>query len=227
MKILLIQLFRQHKLAECMYISFFLIPLMFLIFANALAGENNSSQSSLRGLEIAQKHCSRCHVVSDNDRFSSIETTPSFFGLRAMKDWRERFNEFFVRPPHPALVNILDVTERSEKLTAFVSEIDLTLDQIEDLTSFEDIDVAFIGPNDLAMSLGHTGEVKHPEVREAIKKVVDVCRDRKIVTGAHYRDIEELLYWKKQGMTVLTYSTDIGLMSEASKTAIKTIKEKI
>ena len=101
------------------------------------------------------------------------------------------------------------------------------IDQIEDLTSFEDIDVAFIGPNDLAMSLGHIGEVKHPEVREAIKKVVDVCRDRKIVTGAHYRDIEELLYWKKQGMTVLTYSTDIGLMSEASKTAIKTIKEKI
>jgi len=109
---------------------------MFLIFANVLASENISSQSALRGLEIAQKHCSRCHVVSENNKFSSIETTPSFFGLRAMKDWRERFNEFFVRPPHPALVNVLDVTERSKKLPAFVSEIDLTLDQIEDLISY-------------------------------------------------------------------------------------------
>ena len=53
-----------------------------------------------------------------------------------MKDWRVRFNEFFVRPPHPALVNVLDVTERSKKLPAFVSEIDLTLDQIEDLISY-------------------------------------------------------------------------------------------
>jgi len=135
-KILLTQLFSQYKLAECIYISLFLIPLIFLILANALASENISSQSALRGLEIASKHCSRCHVVSNNNRFSSIETTPSFFGLRAMKDWRERFNEFFVRPPHPALVNVLDVTERSKKLPAFVSEIDLTLDQIEDLISY-------------------------------------------------------------------------------------------
>ncbi len=109
---------------------------MSLMITNVLASETISSQSALRGLEIAQKHCSRCHVVSENNRFNSIETTPSFFGLRAMKDWRERFNEFFVRPPHPALVNVLDVTERSKKLPAFVSEIDLTLDQIEDLISY-------------------------------------------------------------------------------------------
>jgi len=38
------------------------------------------SQSVLRGMEIAQQHCSRCHVVSDNNRFSDIETTPSFLG---------------------------------------------------------------------------------------------------------------------------------------------------
>ena len=46
---------------------------------------------------------------------------------------------FCVRPPHPALANILDVTERSEKLPAFVNEIDLTLDQIEDLISYVEI----------------------------------------------------------------------------------------
>ena len=93
-------------------------------------------EAALRGLEIAQEHCSRCHVVGNENRYSSIETTPSFFGLRAMKDWRIRFTEFYIRPPHPALVNIVDVTERSKKLPAFVSEINLKLDQIDDLISY-------------------------------------------------------------------------------------------
>ncbi len=104
--------------------------------SQSFANESNLTESALRGLEISQQHCSRCHIVSDKNRYSSIETTPSFFGLRAMKDWKLRFSEFFVRPPHPALVNIADVTERSKKLPAFVTEIDLTLEQIDDLVAY-------------------------------------------------------------------------------------------
>ena len=109
-----------------------------LIFLSIVSKADTTpmSEAALRGLEIAQEHCSRCHVVGNENRYSSIETTPSFFGLRAMKDWRIRFTEFYIRPPHPALVNIIDVTERSKKLPAFVSEINLKLDQIDDLISY-------------------------------------------------------------------------------------------
>ena len=109
-----------------------------LIFLSIVSKADTApmSEAALRGLEIAQEHCSRCHVGGNENRYSSIETTPSFFGLRAMKDWRIRFTEFYIRPPHPALVNIVDVTERSKKLPAFVSEINLKLDQIDDLISY-------------------------------------------------------------------------------------------
>ena len=119
-------------------IKYILLVITFILHFNiqGFANESNFTESALRGLEISQKHCSRCHIVSDKNRYSSIETTPSFFGLRAMKDWKLRFSEFFVRPPHPALVNIADVTERSKKLPAFVTEIDLTLEQIDDLVAY-------------------------------------------------------------------------------------------
>ena len=119
-------------------IKYILLFITFILNFNiqGFANESNLTESALRGLEISQQHCSRCHIVSDKNRYSSIETTPSFFGLRAMKDWKLRFSEFFVRPPHPALVNIADVTERSKKLPAFVTEIDLTLDQIDDLVAY-------------------------------------------------------------------------------------------
>ena len=119
-------------------IKYILLVITFILNFNiqGFANESNLTESALSGLEISQQHCSRCHIVSDKNRYSSIETTPSFFGLRAMKDWKLRFSEFFLRPPHPALVNIADVTERSEKLPAFVTEIDLTLDQIDDLVAY-------------------------------------------------------------------------------------------
>ena len=113
------------------------ISIVYSKFCYVYSSEIILSENAQKGLEIAQEHCSRCHIVSEKNRYSSIETTPSFFGLRKMKDWHERFNEFFVRPPHPALVNIIDVTEeRSKMLPAFVQEIDLTLEQIDYLISY-------------------------------------------------------------------------------------------
>ena len=117
-------------------LKFILIKTLNLLSTVSKADTAPMSEAALTALEIAQEHCSRCHFVGNNNRYSSIETTPSFFGLRAMKDWRIRFTEFYIRPPHPALVNILDVTERSKKLPAFVSEINLKLDQIGDLVSY-------------------------------------------------------------------------------------------
>ena len=114
----------------------FLITFIILLPIRAFAENNQLPLKILKGLEIVQEHCSRCHLVSTKNKYSSIETTPSFFSLREMKDWKVRFNEFFVRPPHPAFTNIKDVTERSKKLPAFVAEIDLDLEQIENLISY-------------------------------------------------------------------------------------------
>ena len=125
--------------------KFFKLFLIFLfgyilIFGQAYSSDFNPSEEQLRGLEIAQKHCSRCHVVSKNNRYGGIESTPSFFGLRNMKDWEERFQEFFVRPPHPSFVNIKEVTEeRSDKLPAFITEINLTLEQVDEILSYVSI----------------------------------------------------------------------------------------
>ena len=113
------------------------ISIVYSKFCYVYSSEIILSENAQKGLEIAQEHCSRCHIVSEKNRYSSIETTPSFFGLRKMSDWQERFSKFFVGPPHPALVNIIDVTEeRSKMLPAFVQEIDLTLEQIDYLISY-------------------------------------------------------------------------------------------
>lgn len=59
-----------------------------------------------KGRAIAIEHCARCHVVGDHNPMGGIGSTPSFQVLRTMKDWRDRFESFYARRPHPVHVRI-------------------------------------------------------------------------------------------------------------------------
>ncbi len=65
------------------------------------------------GRRIAEAHCQRCHVVSPENRFAGINSTPSFMILVSLNDWEERFLSFFERPPHPVMVRVPGVPPRS------------------------------------------------------------------------------------------------------------------
>ena len=53
-----------------------------------------------------------------------------------------------------------------------------SVDQLEAIAAVEGVDGVFIGPSDLAGSLGHIGNNAHPEVREMIE---DACRRARAV----------------------------------------------
>ncbi len=91
------------------------------------------------GKQIAREHCTRCHVVGEMNKYGGIGSTPSFGAIKTMADWSQRFEIFFTLPPHPAVVAIQGVTEqRPESLPAFVTQITLSVDQLEDLLAFID-----------------------------------------------------------------------------------------
>jgi len=90
-----------------------------------------------RGRDIAATHCTRCHVVGDINPYGGIESTPSFIGMKYLADWERRFEEFYILPPHPALVRISEVSAaRSDERPVFVHEIVLTLDDVDDILDF-------------------------------------------------------------------------------------------
>ena len=99
--------------------------------APALAGDVQ------RGRELAATHCTRCHVVGDINPYGGIESTPSFIGMKRLADWQRRYAEFYILPPHPALVRIEEVSAaRDEARPAFVQEIILTLEDVESILAF-------------------------------------------------------------------------------------------
>ncbi len=132
----------QIQLYEIIFAMKYIFKLFLILFAAfhlnlGLGNSQEISKSVLKGKQIAESHCSRCHIITNKNSFGGIGSTPSFIGLKNLSDWKIRFSDFFVRPPHPALVNILEVTpERPDNLPAFVEEINLTLDDIDHLVNY-------------------------------------------------------------------------------------------
>ena len=58
------------------------------------------------------------------------------------------------------------------------AETQTALDNLDAITAVEGVDGVFIGPSDLSASLGHVGNMAHPEVQAAIEDAI-----RRIVAG--------------------------------------------
>ena len=57
------------------------------------------------------------------------------------------------------------------------------IDRAEEIASVPGVDILFVGPGDLSLSMGIPGQVKDPQIVEAIKRVVRACESTSAVCG--------------------------------------------
>lgn len=96
--------------------------------------------------------CGRCHVVVAADRMNAIGSTPSFFALRSLGNWEDRFAAFFALNPHPAFTQVEDVTDPFPvDRPSPIVPVALTLDDLEAIIAY----VAALEPADLGAPLDH------------------------------------------------------------------------
>ena len=92
------------------YVLYFLMQYLILVLILSFFGASVYAEGDLfKGRAIANKHCSRCHVIGDINKFGGIGSTPSFQLIAGMDDGWERFQTFYTRGPHPNFVCVLDL----------------------------------------------------------------------------------------------------------------------
>lgn len=90
-----------------------------------------------KGRSIAEQHCSRCHVVGDYNPTGGISSTPSFQMLvKRRPDYKDRFQTFFARRPHPAFVTIKGLGRLMEYLPANAAPVELSQQDVADVAAF-------------------------------------------------------------------------------------------
>lgn len=73
------------------------------------------------------------------------------------------------------------------------------LENIDDILSVAGIDVVYIGPTDLSVSLGYEGSIDHPELLKAVDVIQEAARKQGIKVGIHTKDVKGAVMRKEWG----------------------------
>ena len=114
----------------------------------------------------------------------------------------------------------------NREITCLVMIEDIrTVARIEELAGAPGIDGFYIGPADLALSMGLDpgAYLKNKEHGKACQKVLDIARKRNLVAGIHCGSAEEALQRKLQGFLFCPSMTEVNALNAASKTALQTV----
>jgi 4-hydroxy-2-oxoheptanedioate aldolase len=92
-----------------------------------------------------------------------------------------------------------------------------TLQNLDAIAAVEGVDGLFIGPSDLAASLGYLGNNAHPDVRAAITDAVQRIRKAGKAAGILAPLETDARHWLAQGCTVVAVGGDLALLARASE----------
>lgn len=110
------------------------------------------------------------------------------------------------------------VARAQEELCVLVQvETREALDQIEAIAAVEGVDGVFIGPADLAASMGHRGKAGHPEVLAAIDDAIRTIVASGKAAGTLTSDATLARRYLDLGATFVAVGLDITLLVQATR----------
>ena len=83
--------------------------------------------------------------------------------------------------------NFIEVANEQSLLTILIEDI-VAIDNMDEILEVDNIDCFFVATGDLAQSMGHPGNVEHPDVLEVAKKANRKIVDAGRVAGATVRE---------------------------------------
>jgi 4-hydroxy-2-oxoheptanedioate aldolase len=123
----------------------------------------------------------------------------------------------FTYPEHIAKSN-------AESMVIVQVETPASIDALPEIVKVPGIDVIFIGPTDLSLSLGHPGDFKHPDVQAAFNRIIGVVSGSDIALGVLAANTEASLEWRAKGARYIM-SVFEALMGPAIRSYLKTVRE--
>lgn len=94
-------------------------------------------------------------------------------------------------------------------------------ENVDEISRVEGLDVVFIGPQDLSVSLGVGANYMNGELAAPVKRILDVCRTNGTKTGIAVANEEQYRFAVEQRIPYIVWSSDVALMKQAFDRVIK------
>ncbi|HUZ17243.1 MAG TPA: aldolase/citrate lyase family protein [Spirochaetia bacterium] len=117
--------------------------------------------------------------------------------------------------PAPATGDFMQ-TQNESTLAIAQIETKRAIEEIDKIASVPGIDVLLIGPNDLAVSLGISGDLQNPKLVQSVEAVAAAASKHGKIFGMHGPDALTELFLPK-GLRMIMSALDIGMLGAAMK----------
>lgn len=98
------------------------------------------------------------------------------------------------------------------------------IENVEEISSVEGLDVLWVGHNDLTNSMGIPGQFDHPEYLRAIDRFLEACSDNEKAPGIMSTSVDEAKAQQEQGFRCVAYWGDIWLYAGALREGLDEIR---
>lgn len=131
-----------------------------------------------------------------------------------------------MRPSHYYLDIIEYLKTANDEIMVIVQieHID-AVNNIEEIFKVEGIDCYFIGPHDLAASMGLITQIHHPKVRQAIDKVLEASKKVGTAAGLYAMNLDDVESYIDQGYKMISIGNDAGILATGSRDLIQRFRK--
>ncbi|GAB3551722.1 4-hydroxy-2-oxoheptanedioate aldolase [Arthrobacter tumbae] len=91
------------------------------------------------------------------------------------------------------------------------------VEAVEDILAVEGVDAIFMGPADLAASMGLLGQQEHPEVRAAVERCLDAAKKSGKPAGVNAFNPDTARHYLNAGATFILVGADVALLARGSE----------
>lgn len=110
--------------------------------------------------------------------------------------------------------NYVEASDR-ETLVGTTIETAAAVENIDAILDVPELGFVFLGPFDLSVSLGHPGEIDHPEVREAVETVRSAAVEAGVTVGGLGFGMDDVNEKAENGYQILHVGSTTGALQNA------------
>jgi len=125
--------------------------------------------------------------------------------------------------------NMAEYTKTANDEVLIIVQIETreAIDNLGEIITTPGVDAYLIGPNDLAASLGHLGDIHHPDVEKAIENIVGRGMKAKVPGGFATAPPDECKKRIAQGFQFITVGGDLGLLQRGAQDVLEKMGRKL
>lgn len=101
-------------------------------------------------------------------------------------------------------------------------------EKVEEIAATPGVDMLYLGPGDLSIAMGISGQITHPEVMDVVRRMGEACRRHGKICGCHFADPAVLPEMQRLGVRFAGYGAVVRMlqagvsdMADSARRALK------